>query len=184
MCPYCLRVCVRGTNLCFWNVCNGCTMCHSRSKWNFKANFPLYFVLAKCYILIETLGARYGDAPFLLQFAVYQPLINGRGIGKIYTRERRNTIWMEWHCIQRGESNLCVVLCYTNVQLQVSKQHIYLDVNNCHVACLIIKNESLILKSPAFLVYWELGGGDIFSLFDCITGHRNLMRQKLIENLF
>jgi hypothetical protein len=52
----------------------------------------LYLVLRKCYILIGILGARYGDAPFLLQFAVYQPLINGMGLGKIYTKERRNTI--------------------------------------------------------------------------------------------
>jgi hypothetical protein len=43
-------------------------------------------------ILIEIIGARYGDAPFLLQFAVYQPLINGMGMGKIYTKERGNTI--------------------------------------------------------------------------------------------
>jgi hypothetical protein len=81
------------------------------------------------------------------------------GMGKIYTKERGNTIWMEWHCIQRGESYLCVVLCYTNVQLQASKQHIYPDVNNCHVACWIIKNESFIFKFLTFLVYWEFGGG-------------------------
>jgi hypothetical protein len=34
--------------------------------------------------LIEIVGARYGDAPFLLQFAVYQPLVNGTGMGKIH----------------------------------------------------------------------------------------------------
>jgi hypothetical protein len=48
--------------------------------------------MRQCYILIEIYGARYGDAPFLLQFDVYQPLMNGTRMGKIYTKERRNKI--------------------------------------------------------------------------------------------
>jgi hypothetical protein len=58
-------------------------------------------------IWIEIIGARYGDALFLLQFAVYQPLINGTGMGKIYTTG--GEIQFELNDIAyKGESHICV----------------------------------------------------------------------------
>ena len=84
----------------FLNAWNCCSVYHSKSKWNFKANFPLYFVLRKCYVLIKILGARYGDAQFLLQFAVYQPL---------RFTQRKDEIQCEWNdTAYKGESRICV----------------------------------------------------------------------------